>query len=302
MAVERVSTFNIFQTTLNSASKAQADLANLQNQLSSGLKSQNFAGIADQSMQYLQLQDKLTRTDRYIASNGTIRIRLQTTATTLTQVIDTGTKLKSLIQQYGQSQASGGVFEEQLNDLWRTLTGQLNVSVDGRYLFAGSATATPPVDSDSFPTLAALGTPDDSYYLGNDNDLTARIDDNLQVTYNVRANDPSIQKIFAALAMAKQGNASGSSDIVTQALAMAEQGVEGVISLQTRVNSNIVTLDNIDDSLTSLKTYWKGVGEEISNTDLVAVSTQVAINEAILQASFQSYGRILALRLSDYLR
>lgn len=304
MAIDtRVSTYSIFQTSLNSNSRIIAQLADLQNQLSSGFKSQNFAGIADQATQYLQLKDKLSRTESYITNNGFIKVRMDTTNTVLSQIIETGTELESLIQQRrNQSLSEGTSFATLLNNTWQTLAVQLNTSINGRYLFSGSSTDTVAVDAQTFPTLQQEGIPDDGYYLGNDQDLVVRPDDNVSFVYNVRANAPAFQKIFAGLAMAQLGDQTNDDARLEQAYNLVQEGVQGVINIQTQVNANTVTINDINDNLASLKVYWLGVTEDIVNTDFLTVSTQVAINEGLLQASFQAFARITSLRLSDYLR
>ena len=61
-------------------------------------------------------------------------------------------------------------------------------------------------------------------------------------------------------------------------------------------------MTNINTRHGSFKLYFLGVKEEIGNADLVSVSTQVAINQGILQASFQAFAKINSLKLADFLR
>ena len=54
MPVGRISTLALHQTTLRDASKVQVNLADLQQQLSSGSKAQDFAGLGgSESEQFL---------------------------------------------------------------------------------------------------------------------------------------------------------------------------------------------------------------------------------------------------------
>ena len=129
-----------------------------------------------------------------------------------------------------------------------------------------------------------------------------RADDNTEITYNVRADDPAIQKIFAGLALAQKGHDNESDEELAKAYDLVAQGLDGVISAQSIVNQNKVAIDNINTRHDSFKLYFQGVKEEIGNADLVSVSTQVAINQGILQASFQAFAKINSLKLSDFLR
>jgi len=42
--------------------------------------------------------------------------------------------------------------------------------------------------------------------------------------------------------------------------------------------------------------------EEIGNADILGASTQISINQGILQASFRSFSILSQLRLSDFLK
>ncbi len=179
---------------------------------------------------------------------------------------------------------------------------QLNSNLEGRYLFGGTRTDTPPVSADQFPTLKVDGVPDDGYYQGSKQDVTVRADDTTEINYNVRADDEGIQQIFAGLAMAQKGSDNNSDEDLAKAYDLVSQGLEGVISTRSIVNQNKVSIDDINTRHQSIKLYFQGVKEEIGNADLVSVSTQVAINQGILQASFQAFAKINSLKLSDFLR
>jgi len=302
MTIDRVSTFGLFQSTMSNIFKVDSDIANLQNQLSSGFKSQDFAGISANSMQFLQLDDKLSRTNQYLSTNSIIRVRLNSTATVLSQVINTASELRNLILQRRNAANDVGIFGTQLNAIWKSLAGQLNTTVDGRYIFSGGRTDTKAVNDKQFPAIIDDDALEADYYQGDSEDLNVRVSDNIDMVYNVRANEAGFQKIFAGLAMAQEGDASDSDDKLAAAYDLVSEGIQGVLTSQAQANSNIVELGNIEQDLGSLQTYWKGIKEEIGNTDLITASTQVAINQSILQAAFQAFARINSLRLSDFLR
>ncbi|MFW0777623.1 MAG: hypothetical protein ACN2B6_07895 [Rickettsiales bacterium] len=303
MALNRISTFALHQSTFRNAAFTQSQLANAQIQLSSGRKTQTFDGMSDQAEQFIALEARLSRTNLYKNNNKLVVTRLDTTNAILGQVIDTVTSIKNLIiQRRNDSQAGSLAFPEQLDGLWQSLVGELNTTLEGRYIFSGTRTNIAPVSSTVFPELAESGVPDDNYYFGSSDDITLRADDNIEFTYNVRGNDPGFQKVFAALAMARQGDISNNDSDLATAFDLAAEGLDEIISAQAQVNANKISIEQVIERQTSLSFYWQGLKEEISNTDLVAVSTQVAINEGILQATFQTFSKINSLRLSDFLR
>jgi flagellar hook-associated protein 3 FlgL len=304
MGINRVSTYNIHQSLLRDATRSQTDLFNLQNQISSGLKTQVFSGLGNSVEQFADLESRLGRSQTYIDGNKIIQGRLDVADNALSAIIDTATDIKNLIALRRNSAVGDSLaFDQQIQGKWQALTSQLNISQEGRYIFSGTATDRPAVDGDNYPTLQEDGVPDAGYYGGSSQDITVRIEDNTTITYNVRADDPAFQQLFAGLAMArKYGAQSGESEQMRQAYDLVSEGLNGIIGVRAKVNANKVTVVENSDRLASQQLYWKGLKEEISNTDIVAVSTQVAVNQGVLQAAFQAFARISSLKLSDFLR
>ena len=308
MAIDGVSSYSLQQSTLRDASKVMADLATQQEQLSSGVKSQDFAGIASDAQQYLALDNKMSRNQQYITDNQVASTRLDNTTTAIGDITTIATNIRNLIlQRRNSSQADTLGYDEQLNGYWQALTSALNTNIGGRYLFSGSKTDTPPVDTQNFPTTQVEGVPDSTYYKGSTQNLSFRPNDNVQITYNVRADDPAFQQIFAGLALAKtapsgSNNNSSTDDLLSQAYDLLTNGLASLNTVAATVNSNKLLLQNISDRQNSQQLYWKGLKENLINTDLVSVSTQVAVNQGILTASFQSFAKINSLRLVDFLK
>lgn len=305
MAVNPVSTYTLFQSTLGNVATVQNDLADLQNQLSSGQKSQNFQGLGSQATQYLDLQNKIATSEQYVNNNTLAANTLDVTNNSLTQVLKTVQDLTSQLSTHlNPATSNGSDFSLALKNIWQSLTSSLNATSNGKYVFSGSRTDTQAVNTQSFPTIQDEGVPDDSYYQGSSQDLTIQTQDGVVMAYNVRANDPAFQQIFAGLAMAQRSiNPDGSIDTakITNAYDLVQQGTQGVITLQSSVNNNKLTLTTTNTNLQSLQTYWKGLQQSIGNTDLVSVSTQVAVDQGILQAAFQAFAKINSLNLANFL-
>ncbi len=304
MTVGRLSTYNLQQTLLRDATRSQLTLADLQGQISSGIKSNSFSGLGGNVEQFADLEARLSRSQSFIDGSKILEGRLNVADNALNSIIETATDIKNLIALRRNSAVGDSLaFQSQLEGKWQALVSQVNITSEGRYLFSGTATDTPPVSATNFPELQVDGVPDSGYYYGSSDDISIRIEDNVTIIYNTRADDPAFQKIFAGLATARKfGSQSGESEQLQQAYDLIAEGVDGIIGLRAIVNSNKVTVSENSDRLQSQSLYWKGLKEEISNTDIVAASTEVAVNQGILQASFQVFARISSLKLSDFLR
>lgn len=302
MVVPVVSTLSVLQKTINDVARVQNSLFDAQTQLSSGKKSQDFTGIADDTQEYLSLDASLSKAGQYLDDNRIIETRLNSTANALTNIVNVGNTLKNLIAQRRTGISGADSFQNQLDGIWRQLTSELNTQVNNQFLFSGSRTNAPAVKTDSFPVLAVEGQPDADYFLGSQQNLTAIIRDNTLLTYNVRADQEGFQKLFAGLAIAAEGGANGGDDQLQQAYDLVDEGIQDVIGVQATTNANRVQIITINESIRNQELFFRGIQEEIGNTDIVAVSTQLSIDQGILQAAFQAFAKISALRLSDFLR
>lgn len=301
---ERISTYSLHQRLLTDTTRSQMGLANLQNQLSSGLKSETFQGLGNSVEAFVSLDSRVNRNQVFIDSSSVVAGRLNVADDALNSLIDSVGSLQNLLGQQRQTTSQDNLaFDVQIEAKWKEISTIINTSYEGRYLFSGTATGTKPVDDENFPTLNVDGVPDKGYYKGASENVSIRVDENFDVEFNARADDPALQKLFAGLAMAKKfGQTAGDSPQMKQAYDFVDDSLKGIISLRGTVNANKVAVEQNSERLSSLKLYWKGLQESISNTDILAVSTEVAVNQGILQAGFQAFAKISSLKLIDFLR
>lgn len=298
----RVSTYSMHQSTMSDVMRLQSSLAGLQNQISSGLKTDTFQGMDGQVETFVQVEAKMQKTKTLLDNNTIITSRLQTTDTVMSAVIDLADDFQDLLIQR-QNPASGDAlqFDVSARGILKSIAAQLNVSQEGRYLFSGTKTDTPPINENTPPPLLS-GFPDDSYYQGNNDDLYARVQENFEVQYNVRANDPAFQKLFAAIHEGIEGADGDNQANLTNATQMVTEAIDGLIAIRAKVQQDMVNVEEINERHEQLNLYWKGFSEKIIKTDLLSASTEVAMGEAILQASFTSFSKLNQLRLTDFLR
>ena len=224
MVVSNISTHQIFRQTLDDVTKVSSELAQQQGQLSSGSKSRDFAGIAPQLQQFLSLSASIEKSEQFINDNELVLSRIETTSNVIGDFIDTATELNSLISQRRSGVQVTGAFQLQLEEKWQLMAAQLNTNSGGRFLFSGTKLDSAAVDTVNFPKLATEGVPDDGYYLGSNEDVTLRASDTVNITYNVRANDPAFQKVFAGIATAFEGHINNDDAKLQEAFNFIRKG------------------------------------------------------------------------------
>jgi flagellar hook-associated protein 3 FlgL len=301
MAINRVSTYAQHQKLMFNLNSTQGRLADLQNQLASGKKAETFDGLNGRVEFVTSLENKKRAADQYIESNTVILTRLKTMDVAVNNVQDIVSDLRDTIAQARSPYITEDqVFIQQLESMLKNLSNQLNTNIGGRYLFAGTKTDLPPV-VDNIQAPESSGTPDDSYYRGDNYDFNARINDHFDMTYGVRANNEAFQNIVASIYKAIEGLQKRDFSELEEAYRISDVALEKVSAIQTTINNNIVTVQDANEEHDTLSGYWKSVASQETDTDMVEVSTQVAIDQAILQASYQAFSRISGLKLADYL-
>ena len=252
--------------------------------------------------EFTGLEQKIGKAQTYIENNSLIISRLQTTNRSIDETIDTANELQALLTlRRNPTNAENIGFAQQARALMQEFASHLNRSVEGRFLFSGSRADVQPVIDDPMPLPVEVGVPDASYYQGSTEDLTVRVQDNFSLQYNVRADNPAFQKIFAAFHQGLEAHTQNDDQLLEKSLELVGEGLEELIGVQATVNSNIITLESINDRHEDLKLYFQGVSEQLVNTDIVEASTLLALDQATLQAAFQAFATVNQLRLSDFL-
>lgn len=303
MALSRIGTLALQQMTLNNAIRVQGNLLDAQAQISSGLKASTFSELDGQVEIFSSLENRLAKSEQYIKNNAQLLSRVQTSSAALSQIVEIGNGLKNeILRRRSGIDNQSTVFGQQIDATFRALAGQLNTSLEGRYLFGGARTDTKPVADTDLPEPVELGVPDSGYYQGSNTDLAARVQDGFEVTYTVRADAEAFQQIMGAIALAEEGSSTRDDDLLSDAYDMLQDGIEGVITLQADLGTAAGAITQATEQHETQKIYWKGLKEETVGADIVALSTRLAVDQATLQATFQAFARINSLQLSDFLR
>jgi len=303
MTISTVSSYGSLQSLLQNMSTVQNTLNTDQEQISSGKQSQTFDGLQGNVEQFTSMNAQITRLTGYQQSNTDIISQMQTTNTTVGQIVTLATNVKNLIASQISGTSGNASFQQQLQSDSSSLAALLNTTYGQNFIFSGTNTSTPPVKT-PVPAPAVEGVPDTSYYQGSNQDQTARVSDSQIISPNIRADNPAFQQLFAGISQALSAT-SGSTNNTT-ALQSAENlvsnGLNGSIAIQATVNANILTVQNVNTQSQTMQTYFTGLVTNMSSSDVVSLSAKVAQDTNTLQATFSTFARISQLSLVNYLK
>jgi flagellar hook-associated protein 3 FlgL len=301
MVSSRIGSLALINDTLRDVTSSQTKLSDLQNQISSGLKSRDFKGLNGSVEQFTQVNAQIDRAKQFGINNQLNISKLQTADVALSNITELADKIKNAIVGTNGANIHTSNLAQQVNDLLASFGGELNVTFNGAYIFAGTDTLNQPVPSTNV-TNTATGLPDDNYYVGSKQNATLRADERTEVPFPVRADDIAFQKIYAAARQAISAVQNGDATQLQEAQQLIQSGQKDLVTVRSRLGGTVVNVKAIDGRIEDLNAYWKQLSDGISKTDIVAASTEVASYQAILQATFQVYARLSQLRLSDYLK
>ncbi len=311
---DRISTISIFNNTIRNFGVVQSDIADLTRQISSGREAKDFKDLGNKTRLVLDLESKLLATKGYVSGNQIALIRLNRMNDSLSSLEEIATSLRNNL--VNERSAAGD--ELPLADFARAQLAQvrdaLNNSVSGRFLFAGGRTDVEPVsdivstsnllDDNGVPLLPlseGSGTVSANYYLGDNDDVTIRATDQLTINYGITADSAAFQNLIGALHTAIRGEVQDDDDILVSAVDLVNEALDGIVSFRNQVNSNIQIMNGINELHENFKTYLnQTLGDQVG-VDVVEATTQLSLNQTLLQATFQNFSRISNLKLVDFL-
>jgi flagellar hook-associated protein 3 FlgL len=283
----------------------------LQQQIATGLKSPNFAGIALQAAQLVNLTATQSQQQGYIDTINTVNTRLQTMRLATTTI-------GNLVQQFGnelQTNAfnpTGTTIQSQAQALLAGIGDYLNTSDGEGYVFSGTATSTLPFDASGLPSPGDLSTavnvsPPNGYYQGNADISQAQVDTSLNVQYGITAADPAFEQVIRALNfLANSGplDPTNPADVanVNQAEQLISTGAGQINQLTAQIGMQQSELNNALQVHQESLTLAKSSIANIENVDPATVITQLDALQTQMQASYQTVSILQNLSLANYIK
>jgi flagellar hook-associated protein 3 FlgL len=296
---------------IQSLSQLQTQGNTLEQQISTGLQSPTFGGIALQATQLVDLTATQSQQQGYINTINTVSPTLQTMSLAASTIT-------SLVQQFGtqlQTDAfdqTGATVQSQAQGLLAEVGNYLNTQGSEGYIFSGSDTSTPPFNASGLPNpgdlvTAVNGAPPSGYYQGNDTEASAQVDTNLNLQYGVSADNPAFEQVVRVLNfLANSGPLSASNPtdianvnqaqtILTNATTQLQQLTSGIGAQQAELSD---TLQAHQQSLTLAQSTIANITQVNSATAI----TQLDALQTQMEASYQTVNILQNLSLANYMK
>ena len=291
--------------------KSQDRINEQQIKLTTQQKSQDYLGIGDDASRLLTVESSLRRIDQFVKDNAFIDMRMETMLNSMDAVGDILTEVRTLVRDVLEDGTLDGIDKNDFTEIkMDQLESFLNVKMNGRFLFSGTKTDTPPVNAGDLgdaPTFDADGvttTAEPSFfYQGDDNRVKARIDEGVTLEYGVKANDEGFEKLIRAIRLVKSTDLSDANVLgkFQHALNLLNESADNIAAVELNTGVKFQQLASTTQSLKDTKSILDGVVDEIERADTfeaVSILNQV---QTQLEASYATAVRVSSLSLTKFL-
>ncbi len=267
--------------------------------IASGKSVHRYTDLAERSSVLIRAQAAVAETRTFADQNELLVNRINLMDGALSDIKDVASELQTLLVARRNPTTGDSIpLDLEAAGMRDRLVGRLNLQVDGRYVFGGSRTDTPPVQASAITSDPT----DTSYYQGDHIPLQARIDVSLQSEYGVLADEEPFAKLFAALELAAEGHAPTDETVLLQAATLAEEALAGVIARRGELGAAAARIDGIRDSQEGTLLYLEEQVSQLIDTDVPTTMARISQDQVSLEGSFAVTAQLSRLNLTDYLR
>ncbi len=276
---------------------------------SSGKKSRNFVGIGPDASRLISFKNRFERTDRFINNIDVVEGRLGA----MENSIDSTEKIASefnvnLVSALSNQNASAQQLNEQAQAFLDQLVSNLNIRVNGRYLFAGTNTLRQPVDvrDPDFarpPSGRLPSQSNTSYYKGNNQISQVRASDSSIINYGVTAQAPGFEKLMRALNLARTTDVGPPADRerIVEAKRLVEEAIGDLAGIRTEVGGVRAQIENIKTSHEDFQLILGKQINDIENVDLPELTTRLFNQRNVIDSSFRAIAQATNLSILNFL-
>lgn len=296
----RVSDKLLYNTVTNNLQQNLEKMLKIQEKVSSGRRINHPSDDPIGVMKVMDYNTAISRAEQYQRNidNGNAILSATESAISTTQDILLRAKELSLAALNGtNSAADRNITAQEIETLYQETLQIANTRFDGRYLFGGYNTSTPPYNSDG--TYA--GTEDPYGYIEMEIGSGATVAINMP-GYRVFGTPAYGVDILGTLINLRTALENNDSQGINDAMEDLDSGMDQVDNIQAEIGAKMNRLDTAKYHLDKLKLDLLGYKSETEDADITQVITDLAMQESVLELSRASTARILDQSLLDFLR
>jgi flagellar hook-associated protein 3 FlgL len=296
--------------------RTQDRILDRQLQISTLQKSQDYAGIADETNRLVTMEASRRKVEQFMTEGTNVKLRMDTMLNSLDSLKTTLKDVEGMVRDLLDDGAiPDGIDKNSFASVKiAEIEDFLNVKVAGRFLFSGSLTETKPVDipeleegvdEPNYTSTSPYTTePEPSlYYQGDSTKLKARLNEGLEVQYGVTADDPAFEKLIRAVRILKTTDLND-PDIkgkMQEAANLLTESKTGMEAVELNVGTKLEQLGRTQTTLKDSKNFMDGVVSDLESADTTTAVAELTQDQTMLEASYNVLVRLSNLTLTKYL-
>jgi flagellar hook-associated protein 3 FlgL len=276
--------------------RVQERLADAQSRVSSGKQIEKPSDDPLGAERAVRLRSEIAATDAYGTAVDESKSWLDATDSALSSINDIVQTARELTVQAANgatTPAARQSIKVQLDALTEQLKTTLNGAYDGRYIFSGTATDTPPYDLTS-------ATPD--AYQGDANPVVRQIGPGVSVQVNVTADDVLSGLLPALRTISSHLQSNDAASLQTTDLQALDAALDTVTTARSQVGAATTRVDAAGQRLADLHDVTTAFLSKTEDADLPQALTDLSAQQNALSAALQGGATLIQQSLMDFLR
>jgi flagellar hook-associated protein 3 FlgL len=276
--------------------RVQQRLADAQSRVSSGKQIEKPSDDPLGAERAVRLRSELSSTDAYSTGVDESKSWLDATDSALSSINDLVQHARELTVQAANGATTPAARQSiklELDSITDQLKTTLNGAYDGRYIFSGTKTDTPPYDLNS-------ATPD--AYQGDANPVIRQIGPGVSVQVNVTGDDvlagllPALRSISAHLA------SNDAASLQTTDLRALDAGLDTVADARAQVGATTNRVTAAGQRLDDMHDVTTAFLSKTEDADLPQALTDLSAQQNALTAALHGGSTLIQQSLMDFLR
>ena len=276
--------------------RVQERLADAQSRVSSGKQIEKPSDDPLGAERDLRLRGELETTKAYRTGVDESRSWLDATDSALSSITDIVQRARELTVQAANGATTPSERQSiklEIDALTDQLKTTLNSAYDGRYIFSGTATDTPPYDLSS-------ATPD--AYQGDANPVVRQIGPGVSVQVNVTADAVLSGLLPAMRTISAHLQSNDAASLQTTDLQALDAGLDTVTTARSQVGAITNRVDAAGSRLDDLHDVTTAFLSKTEDADLPKALTDLSAQQNALTAALQGGASLIQQSLLDFLR
>lgn len=291
--------------------RTQDRILDRQLQISTLQKSQDYAGIADETNRLVTMEASRRKVEQYITEGSNVKLRMDTMLNSIDSLKKTLGDVEGMIRDVLDDGAlDAGVDKDEFSAVKISeIEDFLNVKVAGRFLFSGSLSETKPVETgDMTAPLVYDGSYNTTaepsfYYQGDETKLKARLNEGLEVQYGVTADEPAFEKLIRAVRILRSTDLTDANikQKMQEAANLCTEAKSGMEAIELNVGTKMEQLGRTEGTLKTSKAFMDGVVSDLESANTTTAVAELTQDQTMLEASYNVLVRLSQLTLTKYL-